>query len=45
MWLHHGRAFIVTDIKAFVGEVMPRFFKATQIRSFHRQLHLWGFHR
>jgi hypothetical protein len=44
-WLPHGRAFIVNDTDAFVREVMPRFWTATKIRSFTRQLSLWGYKR
>ena len=44
-WLSHGRAFIVRDTERFVDEVMPRFFKLTQFKSFIRQLSLWGFKR
>ena len=44
-WLPHGKGFAVLHRERFTTEVMPRFFKATKLRSFHRQLHLWGFHR
>ena len=44
-WQHHGRAFVINDRQLFMKEVVPKFFKATKLRSFQRQLHLWGFHR
>mmetsp|Transcript_10132 Transcript_10132/g.16706 ORF Transcript_10132/g.16706 Transcript_10132/m.16706 type:complete len:99 (-) Transcript_10132:856-1152(-) len=44
-WLPHGRAFRVLDKDTFMKEVVPLFFNQTKIRSFSRQLHLWGFRR
>jgi len=44
-WLKHGRSFIVRDNEGFVSEIMPRFYKLTQFKSFIRQLSLWGFKR
>ncbi|KAK1745379.1 hypothetical protein QTG54_003303 [Skeletonema marinoi] len=42
-WLPHGRAFRILDKDTFMKEVVPMFFNQTKIRSFNRQLHLWGF--
>ncbi len=44
-WQPHGRCFIVHQPEQFVKQVMSRFFKQTKLRSFHRQLHLYGFSR
>ena len=44
-WLPHGRAFSVLNTDAFMNEVVPVFFNQTKMRSFNRQLHLWGFRR
>lgn len=44
-WLPHGRAFRILDEEMFVDAIAPLFFRLTKIRSFHRQLHLWGFKR
>eukprot|EP00984_Skeletonema_dohrnii_P012774 scaffold5212_cov78-Skeletonema_dohrnii-CCMP3373.AAC.2 len=44
-WLPHGRAFRILDKDTFMKEVVPVFFNQTKIRSFNRQLHLWGFRR
>ena len=44
-WLPHGRAFRVLDQDTFMTDVVPVFFNQTKIRSFNRQLHMWGFHR
>ncbi|EED88007.1 predicted protein [Thalassiosira pseudonana CCMP1335] len=44
-WLPHGRAFIVKNTGVFVKEIMPRFWKAKKLRSFTRQLCLWGYKR
>ena len=40
-WCSHGRAFRILDRDEF-EQVIPMFFKATKIRSFQRQLNLWG---
>lgn len=44
-WLPHGRAFRIHNKVKFMEEVVPLFFDLTKIRSFNRQLHLWGFRR
>jgi len=44
-WLPHGYAFRILDEDRFVEEVVPMFFGLTKIRSFYRQLSLWGFKR
>jgi len=44
-WLPHGRAFKILNKVKFMDEVVPLFFNQTKIRSFNRQLHLWGFRR
>eukprot|EP00985_Skeletonema_marinoi_P013525 scaffold6728_cov68-Skeletonema_marinoi.AAC.2 len=44
-WLPHGRAFRIHNKVKFMEEVVPVFFNQTKIRSFNRQLHLWGFRR
>ena len=45
-WLEpEGRSFKVHQVKKFVDTVLPVFFKQTKIKSFQRQLNLWGFLR
>ena len=44
-WLPNGSGFIVQDEELFVSKVLPKYFKATKIRSFQRQLLMYGFHR
>ena len=44
-WLPHGRAFLIIDEVAFMQKIVPYFFNQTRLRSFNRQLHLWGFKR
>ena len=44
-WLPHGRAFIILDQHAFITVIVPKYFKQTKLRSFVRQLNLWGFIR
>ena len=44
-WLPHGLAFRIHDKEEFSTHVMPRYFKTTKMRSFQRQLNLWGFQR
>eukprot|EP00984_Skeletonema_dohrnii_P000878 scaffold272_cov117-Skeletonema_dohrnii-CCMP3373.AAC.3 len=45
MWLPHGRAFKIHDKVKFMNKVVPVFFNQTKIRSFNRQLYMWGFRR
>ena len=42
-WLPNGRAFSVRDEKVFMESIVPLFFHQTKLRSFKRQLNLWGF--
>mmetsp|Transcript_18785 Transcript_18785/g.29090 ORF Transcript_18785/g.29090 Transcript_18785/m.29090 type:complete len:339 (+) Transcript_18785:71-1087(+) len=44
-WLPHGRSFKIIDQDYFMKEICPRYFKATQYKSFTRQFNLWGFKR
>lgn len=44
-WLPHGHAFRIHDKEVFTTHVMPRYFNAKKMRSFERQLNLWGFQR
>ena len=44
-WSPHGRAFIVRNASQFEKMVLPRFFKTSQLKSFRKQLSLWGFKR
>ncbi|KAL7535780.1 hypothetical protein ACHAWF_005266 [Thalassiosira exigua] len=43
-WSPDGLSFKVTDEREFMDSARM-FFKQTKIRSFHRQLNLWGFQR
>ena len=45
IWLYHGRAFKIHDEREFMEVAVPMFFKQTKIRSFYRQLNLWGYIR
>ena len=44
-WLPNGRAFTVRDITVFVESIVPLFFRQSKMRSFAKQLNLWGFKR
>lgn len=44
-WLPHGRAFIVRNSNLFGKAVLPTYFKTKQVKSFRKQLSLWGFKR
>mmetsp|Transcript_28957 Transcript_28957/g.53464 ORF Transcript_28957/g.53464 Transcript_28957/m.53464 type:complete len:261 (+) Transcript_28957:96-878(+) len=44
-WLPHGRAFKIHNKDMFMSHVAKRFFKATKLRSIHRQMNLWGYKR
>merc|ERR1719232_1451654 len=44
-WLPHGRAFQVKNRNGFVGNILSKYFKHTQIKSFQRQLQLYEFER
>lgn len=44
-WLPDGRHFKVHDPKRFVDIVIPSAFKQKSLKSFQRQLHLYGFQR
>jgi hypothetical protein len=44
-WLPDGKHFKVHDIKAFLEEIVPQFFKQKSYKSFQRQLLIYGFSR
>jgi hypothetical protein len=44
-WQPHGRCFVVHDPKAFLDQVLVRYFRQTKMTSFQRQLNLYGFNR
>jgi hypothetical protein len=44
-WLSHGQSFKIHNNKKFMSDVAHLFFRATKLRSVHRQLNLWGFKR
>jgi len=45
-WVSEGCAFAIHDPEVFMNDVSPKFFdKQTHLRSFHRQLSIWGFTR
>lgn len=45
-WVSGGRAFAIHDPEVFMNEISPKFFdRQTHLRSFHRQLSIWGFRR
>lgn len=44
-WLPSGNGFVILDKKAFLELIIPEYFAMTKMRSFTRQLNLWGFRR
>jgi hypothetical protein len=44
-WKIHGRAFSVNNSKEFFEAIIPLYFHQTKLRSFFRQLNLYGFRR
>ena len=44
-WLPWGNGFVILDEQAFIDSVVPVYFNLTKMRSFTRQLNIWGFSR
>jgi len=44
-WKPHGRAFQIHNEAVFESEILPLYFSATSLASFHRWLNKWGFQR
>lgn len=44
-FLPHGKSFVVHKPKAFVEDIMPKYFTTCRLASFQRQLNLYGFRR
>lgn len=44
-WLPDGKSFTIVRPKAFVNEILPKYFKQAKYSSFTRKLHRWGFQR
>ncbi|KAI9142144.1 hypothetical protein BKA69DRAFT_1137474, partial [Paraphysoderma sedebokerense] len=42
-WSDHGQSFIVTSPEVFAKEVLPRFYRHSNLSSFVRQLNMYGF--
>lgn len=44
-WQHHGRSFVVHNVRLFEEQVLEHFFNQRHYSSFRRQLNLWDFKR
>jgi hypothetical protein len=44
-WMPHGRSWKIHNPHVFVEQVIPRFFKYTNYKSFIRLVNAWGFRR
>ena len=44
-WGPTGTTFVISDQKRFAEEILPRYFKHKNMRSFSRQLNMYGFQR
>ncbi|KAM4819157.1 heat shock factor protein 3-like [Thomomys bottae] len=44
-WTKNGLSFQIVDEKAFVQQVLPKYFKHSNFSSFVRQLHMYGFRK
>jgi len=44
-WVDDGKVFKVHDLKRFVDEIVPTYFKQSKYKSFQRQLYFYGFIR
>uniref|UniRef100_A0A8D0KW97 Heat shock transcription factor 2 n=1 Tax=Strix occidentalis caurina TaxID=311401 RepID=A0A8D0KW97_STROC len=43
--LHNGRSFLVLDEQRFAKEILPKYFKHSNMASFVRQLNMYGFRK
>jgi len=43
VWLPHGRALRIIDKERLIEEVIPKYYKCTNVHSFTRQFSRWGF--
>ncbi|KAL7750001.1 Heat shock transcription factor [Sorochytrium milnesiophthora] len=44
-WTEDGQSFIITRQNEFASEVLPKYYKHTNMQSFVRQLNMYGFHK
>ena len=44
-WIKGGQQFKIHDPDLFTSEIIPKFFKSSSLKSFQRQMHLYGFQR
>jgi len=44
-WMPHGGGFIIYDRETFESDLLPKYFRQTKMRSFQRQLNIYGFER
>jgi hypothetical protein len=42
-FFEHGRTFAIHNLEKFFNDIMPKYFRATRMSSFRRQLQLYGF--
>lgn len=44
-WVQSGKAFQIHELKPFLERIIPHYFNTTKLKSFQRQLGLYGFTR
>ena len=44
-WMPNGRAFIIQNLRNLEADVLPLYFKTSKLKSFQKQLNIYGYKR